>query len=149
MKNLKEKDIVNHFIQYWDHYFDQYKIIFCKKEFNIKLNKQKINSKVDLFAYKINSETNFRMPVLIECKYYPNNSSRDLLYELEKLITVRQYHLDKMSEDCKDLKICVLADELNLTTKNFMKNNEIYWFKYSLKQNEISEHWFDLKYIKL
>lgn len=134
---LKEKDIANHLKENWNTYFPE--LIGCKLEVPIRNSRVDILSSVpvDLFELGIKSENDkFRFinaAVFVEIKY--NSNMRDLLYELQKHISFRDWYVNVGKAWCF---IMVISDEFDYEMVKFMEDNNIMMYKYTFENDDLS-----------
>lgn len=134
---LKEKDIAKHLKENWNAYFPE--LIGCKLEVPFRNSRVDILSSVpvDLFELGIRSETDqFRYinaTVFVEIKY--NSNMRDLLYELQKHISFRDWYVNVGKAWCF---IMVISDEFDYEMVKFMEDNNIMMYKYTLENEDLT-----------
>lgn len=134
---LKEKDIAKHLKENWNVYFPE--LIGCKLEVPIRNSRVDILSSVpvDLFELGIKSENDkFRFinaAVFVEIKY--NSNMRDLLYELQKHISFRDWYVNVGKAWCF---IMVISDEFDYEMVKFMEDNNIMMYKYTFENDDLS-----------
>ncbi len=128
---MKEADVVSHLIDNWEFYMREFNLDYITNEYPINIRRRGIHSKIDVFAYKLRND-NFRVPIFMEVKYSGTGVSRDLMLELQKLLLVRKYHSERMSEEFSKVGICVIADGVDKPTLEFMRNNRIMYLQYEV-----------------
>ena len=134
---LKEKDIANHLKENWNKYFPE--LIGCKLEVPFRNSRVDILSScpIDLYELGIKSEDDmFRYinaAVFVEIKY--NSNMRDLLYELQKHISFRDWYVNVGKAWCF---IMVISDEFDYEMVKFMEDNNIMMYKYSIEDEDLS-----------
>lgn len=134
---LKEKDIVDHLQLNWNKYFPE--LIGCKKEHVFRNSRVDLFSScpVDLYELGIRKEDDmFRYinaAVFAEVKY--NSNMRDLLFELQKHISFRDWYVNVGKAWCF---IMVISDEFDYEMVKFMEDNNIMMFKYSIENEDLS-----------
>ena len=132
---LKEKDIVNHLHENWNKYFRE--LIGCKKEYSFRDSRVDLFSScpVDLYELGIREEDNmFRhinAAVFAEVKY--NSNMRDLLFELQKLISFREWYVNVGKAFCF---IMAISDEFDYEMVKFMEANNIIMYKYYIENDD-------------
>lgn len=136
MYELKEKDIVNHLYNNWNKYFPDF--VGCKKEYTIRDSRIDILSsyKTDLYKIGIRPENDIcrfiNAAVFAEVKY--NNNDRDLMYELQKHIQFRNRYIECGKSYCY---IMVISDGFDQYMLNFMRENDIITYQYSIEDNDL------------
>lgn len=120
-----EKQLCIHLVNNWDDYFGKAGIHLCKQEYHVELFRPRQKSRIDFLAWRL--KENFKVPIYIEVKF-GDKSSRDLIFELEKILVLKNTRHSKMSDQTVD--IVVLADVLDDTIKNYLKQNNITWLRY-------------------
>lgn len=134
MTKIKEKDIVNKIIENFNDYFPELK--FHKKEFSLRNFRVDISSylEVDLKELHEREDSFFtNIPVFFEVKY--NSEMRDLLFELEKQVSFRDWYIN--IGKCFSM-VCVISDKFEPTMIQYMKENNIYMFKTTIKNDDIA-----------
>lgn len=133
---LKEKDIVNHLYLNWNKYFPE--LIGCMKEYTFRNSRVDLFSScpVDLYELGIREENDkFRYinaSVFAEVKY--NNNDRDLLFELQKHISFRDWYVKYGKAFCF---IMVIADDFDYEMVKFMEANDILMYKYTIENDDL------------
>lgn len=134
MSNLKEKDIVNHLTENWNNYFPE--LEGCKKEFTFR------NSRVDIFSslptnlkdLGLREEDTFtKAAVFCEVKY--NSDMRDLMFELQKHISFRDWYINYGKAFCM---IMVISDEFDYEMVKFMEYNNVIMYKINIKDDDLN-----------
>ena len=134
---LKEKDIVDHLHDNWHEYFPE--LIGCKKEFTFRNSRVDILSScpVDLYEFGIRSEDDtcryINAAVLVEVKY--NNNQRDLLFELQKHVSFRNWYINQGKSYCY---IVVISNEFDEHMVKYMQDNEVIMMKYSIENADLN-----------
>lgn len=128
MTKLKESNIVNHLVNNWDKYFEN--TIFWKTEYSLR------NFRVDIASY-VNSDFKEKgkftqVPIFIEVKY--NSNMRDLMFELQKQISFRDFYTKYGKSFCM---ICVISDEFDYDMVRFMTDNNIEMLKINIKDDDL------------
>lgn len=141
-EKIKEKDISDFLRDSWEYYFNP---DVCQL---YKTDKSFFKGWRPDFVGKNDSYFENTVPIFIELKYKSN--CRDLLYEVQKAIDVRDKGYDVI--------IAVLSDQYNdETIRNFLLNNNVILLKYefmtlskdSFKIKQLNEVKVDKKNIKL
>ena len=133
---LKEKDIVNHLYENWNKYFPE--LIGCKKEYTFRDSRVDIFSScpVDLYELGIKEEYHTlrfcNASVFVEVKY--NSNMRDLLFELQKHISFRDWYVNYGKAFCF---IAVISDEFDYEMVKFMEQNNILMYKYYIDNEDL------------
>lgn len=134
---LKEKDIVKHLEENWNTYFPDF--IGCKIEHTFRNSRVDIFSScpVDLYELGIRDKDDIlryiNASVFVEVKY--NSNMRDLLYELQKHISFRDWYVNYGKSWCF---IIVISDEFDYEMVKFMESNNIIMYKYSMEEEDLS-----------
>lgn len=134
---LKEKDIVLHLKENWNTYFPEF--IGCKIEHPFRDSRVDIFSScpVDLYELGIRGEDemfrHINASVFVEVKY--NSNMRDLLFELQKHISFRDWHVNYGRSWCF---VMVISDEFDYEMVKFMESNDIIMYKYSMENEDLS-----------
>lgn len=126
MTITSEKQLCNHLEECWNLYFEGTGIHFGAREFSIDIIRPRVKSRIDFFAWRL-KPNKFRIPMMIEVKF-GTKSSRDLIFELEKLLLVKGTRHNQMKNP--EFEIIVLADILDEPTQLYMKKHDITWLKY-------------------
>jgi hypothetical protein len=133
-KEIKEKDIVKQIVDNWNNYFPDLR--FCKTEYTLR------NFRVDILAdfeanlkdLGIREKDYFCRPaVFFEVKF--DSSMRDLLFEMQKQISFRDFYINVNKAFCM---ICVISDEFDDTMVDFMEQHNIIMYKYEIKNNDLN-----------
>lgn len=134
MTKLKEKDIVNHFINNWNTYFPD--LNSARKEFSFR------NSRVDILSsFPVNlkdfnlrdKDYNTNAAAFFEVKY--NSNMRDLIYEIQKLIRFRDWYYEYGK--CLSV-ISVISDDFDYDMVKFFLDNNVYMYKFSIKDDDLN-----------
>lgn len=134
MTQIKEKDIVDRITKNFNSYFPKLK--FHKKEFSLRNFRVDISSSLEVDLKNIHKKRDSyitKIPVFFEVKY--NSDMRDLLFELEKQISFRDWYTKIAKCFCI---ICVISDKFEPTMIQYMKENNIYMFKSTIKNDDIT-----------
>ena len=130
---IKEKDIVKKLKDNWNNYFPE--LIGCKLEYTLKDSRVDILSSVPVNFKELGLRDHdyyCNSPVFFEVKY--NSNMRDLMFELQKLITHRDFYINYGKAFCV---ICVISDEFDEYMVEFMETNNILMYKLSLEDEDI------------
>lgn len=134
---LKEKDIAKHLKDNWNKYFPE--LIGCKLEVPIKNSRVDILSSypIDLFELGLRDEDDLlryiNAAVFVEIKY--KSDMRDLLFELQKHISFRDWYINIAKSWCF---IMVISDDFDNDMINFMLDNNILIYQYSIDNDDLS-----------
>lgn len=137
---MKEIDIVQYLIKNWPKLFFKEKMMYqdYPVEFYCKEYKATDNWRCDLLTFiriddQLHPGRKYRMPIYTEVKF--NNNGRDLLLELSKGL---QY-VQTRGTEYYPRHLCVIADDtLDQVTIDFIKNNGILFYQYSIKDDDIT-----------
>ena len=133
-KEIKEKQVVKQIVDHWDTYFPD--LHFCKTEYSLH------NFRVDILAdfeanlkdLNIREEDYFCKPtVFFEVKC--NSLMRDLIYEIQKQVKFRNRYINTNKCYCM---ICTISDEYDEDMVDFLEQNNIIMYKYTIDNNDIS-----------
>lgn len=135
---ILEKDIVDHLVKYWDGYFGYNEMLYSEKpvKFHSTEYKATSNWRCDILAYieipnYNNKDKIFKQPIYTEVKY--NNNARDLINELTRGLE----YINTRGSDAFPRSLCVIADNtLDKVTIDFIKNNNILFYQFSIKDND-------------
>lgn len=136
MTMLKEKNIVNHIVSNWNKYFPD--IDFWKTEFSLRNFRIDIAASMQLNLKDIGLRDEDyileRAPIFFEVKY--NSNMRDLMFELQKQISFRNWYSTYGKAFCM---ICVISDEFDEDMVKFMIDNSINMFKIDITDDNLDE----------
>ena len=129
---LKEKDIVEHLIQYGEQYFSFPEMFYLEQPIHLYKKEFQVTPewRCDLLNYI--QQGTYRHPVYTEIKYKDNK--RDLLYELHKGL----YYIKTRGTEKYPRSLCVISDEIKeIETLRFIKENNILFYEYQVNDNDI------------
>lgn len=135
--SLKEKDIVKHLHENWNEYFPDLK--GCKLEVTHRNSRVDILSSipVDLHELGLREEDDTlrytNAAVFVEVKY--NSNMRDLIFEVQKHIDFREWYIGVNKCFCM---IMVISDDFDSDMAQFMQENDILMYKFSMKNEDLS-----------
>lgn len=133
MTKLKERDIVNKIIESWNKFFPDLK--FYKKEFVLRNFRVDIAAGFDINLKEIHGEEynkKAHAPVFFEVKY--NSEMRDLIFELEKQISFRDWYTNVSK--CLAM-VCVISDKFDKDMVKYMEKNNVHMFKIYIENDDI------------
>ena len=133
MTNLKEKDIIRYVVNNWDRFFPE--IDFYKTEFSFRDFRVDIAAKLDMSFEDLGQPAKpwgLQAPIFFEVKY--NSEMRDLLFELQKQISFRNWYINVAKSYCM---VCVISDKFDGHMVKYMMDNDIPMFKINIENDNL------------